>query len=56
MGGVRFYPDFGFPCDVFDMSFEFAKIRKNADVDFFCLALYKCLLQFNLPLGRKQAV
>jgi len=56
MGRIGFYPNFGFPCDVFDMPFEFSKIRKSADVSFSCLAPYKGLLQFNLPLRRKRTV
>jgi hypothetical protein len=56
MGGVGFYPDFRFPCNVIDMPFEFPKIGKNTDINFSCLALYKHLLQFNLSFRRKRAV
>jgi hypothetical protein len=38
MDGVRFYPDFRFPCNVVDMPFEFPKIGKNTDVNFSCFA------------------
>ena len=56
VGWIRFYPDFCFPCDVVDMPFEFPKIKECTDVNFFCFASYKHLLQFNLPVGRKRAV
>ena len=56
MGRIGFYPNFGFPCDVFDMPFEFSKIRKSTDINFSCFALSKSLLQFNLPLRGKWTV
>jgi hypothetical protein len=36
MGGVRFYPDLRFPCNVIDMPFEFPKIRKSTDAKKLC--------------------